>query len=101
MVYTIDYYHNPSLGLVTKSAEQKCNLGVTFTLSGMQVSVKEWTHIFPNGLLVWELKSRWTSKFLDCNLKGQNSLDWKVPYTIEKLLKFRCLKWAQMIHLSA
>jgi hypothetical protein len=34
----------------------------------------------------------------DCN--GQNSLPWGVIYIIEKLLKFRCLKWARIAHLD-
>jgi hypothetical protein len=32
--------------------------------------------------------------------RDQNPLDWKVLYIIEKLLKCRCLKWAQMTHLD-
>jgi hypothetical protein len=32
--------------------------------------------------------------------RGQNSLNWKVLYTIGKLLRRRCLKWACMTHLS-
>jgi hypothetical protein len=31
---------------------------------------------------------------------GQNSLNWKVLYTIENILKPRCLKWALMTHLG-
>jgi hypothetical protein len=30
----------------------------------------------------------------DC--RGQNSLNWKVFYIIEKFLDYRCLKWAHM-----
>ncbi len=33
-------------------------------------------------------------------MKSQNSLDWKVPYTIRNFLRFKCLKWACMIHLN-
>ncbi len=41
-----NFCHNPSLGLVTKAkawkgVNQKCNLGVKFTLLGMQKSVRE------------------------------------------------------------
>jgi hypothetical protein len=32
--------------------------------------------------------------------RGQNTSYWKVLYTIRKLLKFRCLKWAHMTHLD-
>jgi hypothetical protein len=31
---------------------------------------------------------------------GGNPMDWKKIYTIEKLLKRRCLKWALMTHLD-
>jgi hypothetical protein len=27
-------------------------------------------------------------------------MDWRIPYTIGKLLEFRCLKWARMAHLD-
>jgi hypothetical protein len=39
-------------------------------------------------------------EFLKRNLRGRNSLDSKVPYTIEKFLRHRYLKWDCMIHLS-
>jgi hypothetical protein len=35
---------------------------------------------------------------LDC--RGQNTLHWGVPYTIGKVLKFRCPKWPRMSHLD-
>ncbi len=38
-----------------------------------------------------------TSK-LHC--RGQNTLPWSVPYTVEKALKFRCRKWSRMSHLN-
>jgi len=34
----------------------------------------------------WELESQWTFKFLKGDCKGQNSLNWKVRYTIENFL---------------
>ncbi len=46
----------------------------------------------------WELKSRWTPKFLDSDYKGQNPLPWGIFYIIRKLLKSRCLKWVRMTH---
>jgi hypothetical protein len=52
------------------------------------------------GLPLWELRSRWTLKFSKSDFKGQNSLDWKVIYTIENLLRRRCLQWACMTHLG-
>jgi len=33
------------------------------------------THTLPSGLPLWELKFRWTFKFLKSDFKGQNSLD--------------------------
>jgi hypothetical protein len=39
-------------------------------------------------------------KFSENNLRVQNSLDWRLPYTIEQLLRCWCLKWACIIHLS-
>jgi hypothetical protein len=66
-------------------------------------SVRECEGMSPHilsGLSFWELESFWSPKCLERNLKGQNSLDWKLIYTIEKLLRLRCLKWACMIHLS-
>jgi hypothetical protein len=78
---------------------QECNLGITFTFPGMQKNVREWAHALPSGLPLWELKSLWNLKFSESNLRRQNSLDWKLPYTIGNLLR-RSLKWAHMIHLS-
>ncbi len=80
-----------------KGVVWKCNPEVTFTFSG---SVREWAHTLSNGLPFWELKSLWSLKFLKNNLKSQNSLNWKLLYTIGKILRLRCLKWAHMIHLS-
>jgi hypothetical protein len=51
-------------------------------------------------LPLWELESRWTPKCLESNCKGQNPMAQRVPYTIGKLLKRRCLKWARMTHLD-
>jgi hypothetical protein len=48
--------------------------------------MKEWTFTFPSELPFWELKSQWTPEPLESDYKGQNSLDWKVSYIIEKLL---------------
>jgi len=71
-----------------------------FMFSGVQESVKEWTPTLPSELLFWELKSKWTFKFSKGDCRGQNSLDWKFPYIIRKLLELRCLKWAHMTHLG-
>jgi hypothetical protein len=63
-------------------------------------NVRKWTHILPSGLPLWELESRWTSESLEGDYRGQNSLDWKIPYTIRKLLRHKCLKWACMDHMG-
>jgi hypothetical protein len=96
---------NPSLGLVTKArackgASQKGARESHFMLSGVQESAREWTLTFPSELPLWELESQWTPEFSKGNFKGQNLLDWKVPYIIGKILEHRCLKWACMTHLS-
>jgi hypothetical protein len=54
----------------------------------------------PSEFPLWELESQWTLKFSKGDCKGQNSLDLGVFYIIEKLLEFRCLKWACMTHLG-
>jgi hypothetical protein len=62
--------------------------------------VTEWTLTLPRELSLWELEFWWTPESLESDCRGQNSLDWSVPYIIEKLLKRRCLKWARMTHLD-
>jgi hypothetical protein len=46
------------------------------------------------------LESQWTSKFSKGECKGQNTLDWKVPYIIGKLLERKFLEWALITHLN-
>ncbi len=62
--------------------------------------MKEWTLTLPKELPLWELEFRWTPKFSENNFKGQNSMDWKIPYIIGKILELRCLKWARTTHLD-
>jgi len=62
--------------------------------------VKEWTLTLSKELPLWELEFRWTHKFSKSDYKGQNSMDWEVPYIIEKFFERRCLKWAPMTHLD-
>jgi hypothetical protein len=62
--------------------------------------VWKWRLTLPNELPFWELESQWTLEPLKSNCKGQNTSHWRVLYIIEKLLKFRCLKWACMTHLD-
>ncbi len=61
---------------------------------------ENWTSTLPNELPLWELESQWTPKFSESNFRGQNTLDWRFPYIIEKPLEHRCLKWACMTHLD-
>jgi hypothetical protein len=63
-------------------------------------SVKEWTPALSSELPLWEMESWWTPKFSEGDYKGENSLDWIVPYTIGKLLQLRCLKCVRMTHLG-
>ncbi len=42
----------------------------------------------------------WSLKPLENNCRGQNPMDWGVPYIIGKPLELRCLKWARMTHLD-
>jgi hypothetical protein len=67
---------------------------------GVQKSAREWTFTLPSEFPFWELESQWTLEFSKGECRGQNPLDWKVFYIIEKLLKCRCLKWARMTHLD-
>jgi hypothetical protein len=67
---------------------------------GVQKSVREWTLTLPRELPLWEVESQWTPEFLESDFKGQNPLDWCVPYIIGKLLERRCLKWVRMTHLD-
>jgi hypothetical protein len=69
-------------------------------LSRVQKSVKKWTLTLPSELPFWELESQWTPEFSKGDFRGKNSLDWNIPYIIEKLLECRCLKWARMTHLD-
>jgi hypothetical protein len=67
-----------------------------FMLLGVWESLREWTSTLPNELSLWELESQWTPKISENNFRGQNPLDWKVPYIIEMFLEWRCLKWTHM-----
>jgi len=69
-------------------------------LPGMQESVKEWTLTFPSELPLWELESWWIFEFSKSHYRGQNPLDWRVPYIIGNFIELRCLKWARMTHLD-
>jgi len=60
-------------------------------LLGVQKSVKEWTLTLPSELPFWELESQLTPESSEGDCRGQNSLDWDIPYIIGKLLERRCL----------
>ncbi len=62
--------------------------------------MRESTLTLPRELPLWELESWWTSKFSKNDCRGQNPMDWKLFYTIGKLLELKCLKWDRMIHLD-
>jgi len=72
----------------------------TFHAPGSVGECEEWTSTLPSELPLWELESQWTPESSKNNCKGQNSLDWKFPYIIGKILKLKCLKWACMTHLD-
>jgi hypothetical protein len=46
------------------------------------------------------MESRWTPETSESNYRGKNSMACGVLYIIEKLLEFRCLKWARIAHLD-
>jgi hypothetical protein len=75
-----------------------------FMLSKVQKSEGMNSFTLPRELPLWgvgvPVDSRWTLEFLECDFRGQNSLDSGVPYIIGKILKHRCLKWACMTHLD-
>jgi hypothetical protein len=87
---------NPSLGLTTKA--KACKVVGQEGSPGVKESVREWTLTAPRELSLWELESRWTPESSKSDYRGQNPMDWRVIYTIEKLLKRRCLKWACITH---
>jgi hypothetical protein len=54
----------------------------------------------PKGTLTLGVRVSVDSRMFREWLQGQNPMDWKVIYIIEKLLKRKCLKWARMTHLD-
>jgi hypothetical protein len=57
-------------------------------------------HTLPSGLPLWELESFWSREYSKKYIRGQNSLDQRVPSTIGKILKLKFLKWVHLTHLS-
>ncbi len=89
---------NPSLGLATKA--RACKVAGQEGSPRVKKSVREWTLTLPKEFPFWEVESWLSPKCSESNCKGQNPMDWRVIYTIGKLLKFRCLKWARITHLD-
>jgi hypothetical protein len=95
-----------------KGEGQECNLGVTFTLSKMRGSVKEWTHTFLNGLplwswkprgllniqkVIWGVKTYWIEKFhiplkISWNVNVINELTWSIWILIAQIMAKRRVK---------
>jgi hypothetical protein len=83
---------------VCKGAGQKGSLGVTFHAPG---NAKEWGNEPSHSQVNFHLESwslEWTFKFSENDCKGQNSMEWGVPYIIGKLLELKCSKWAHIGH---
>ncbi len=95
---------NPNLGLVTKvrglqGCRPRGSPGVTLHALGNVGRCEGVNPHTPKATPIWEMESRWTSKFLEGDRKGQNSMAWSIPYIIRKLLERRCLKWVYITHL--
>jgi hypothetical protein len=90
IVITLTLGSWPRQGLARLRAKREARESHIMLL-GVQKSVREWTLTLPSELPFWELESRWTPKFLKSDCKGQNPMDLRVHYTIEKLLEHRCL----------
>jgi hypothetical protein len=87
----------PRQGLTKVQAKREARESKPMLL-GMQKSVKEWTLTLRKELPFWELESQWTFEYSKNNYRGQNLMDWRIPYIIEKLLEHRCLKWVRLTH---
>jgi hypothetical protein len=46
------------------------------------------------------MESWWSPEYSEGDRQGQNSMAWRVLYTIGKILERRCLKWARITHLD-
>jgi hypothetical protein len=78
----------------------KVNPGVIFHAPRSARKLREWTSTLPSQFSLWELESQWIPESLEGDYRAQNSLDWRVLYTIGNLLELKCLKWARMTHLD-
>jgi len=96
---------NPNLGLTIKVrackvAGQEGSPRVTPHALGNVKQCEGMTLTLPRELSLWELESQWTFEFWEGDYRGQNSMDWGIPYIIGNPLERRCLKWARMTHLD-
>jgi hypothetical protein len=76
-----------------EGADQEWNPGVTFhapksvgECEGMNLHIHKWTLTLGVGVPM-DSQVFWT------NFRGQNPMDWWIPYNIGKFLERRCLKW--------
>jgi hypothetical protein len=104
-VTTCDMCHNFSLGLATnarvcKDAGRKWSLRVTFHVHGSVGKCEGMNPNTPKWVPTLGIRVMMNSRIIKWRLQGSKSLDWKIPYTIGKLLKWRCLKWVCMTHLG-
>jgi hypothetical protein len=85
-------------GFARLRAKKEAESHTTYSRECERVWGNEPSH--PQGVPLWELESRWTSKSSKDDCRAQNSISWGVPYIIGKLLKRRCLKWVRITHLD-
>jgi hypothetical protein len=90
---------NPSLGLVTKASAckgvgQERSPGVPSHALGGVGECEGMNPYIPKELQLWELESQWILESSEIDYRGQNALDWDIPYIIGKFLERRCLKWS-------
>jgi hypothetical protein len=82
-----------------KGAGRECNPRVTFTLLGVRENVMEWTHT-PKWTPTLGVGIPMDSWIFTEQFDASKFIGLKIPYTIEKLFRRRCLKWDHIIHLS-
>ncbi len=63
--------------------------GSVWKCEGMNPHTPKWAPTLGVGV---PMDSKWISKFLESNCKGQNPLDWNIFYVIGKLLKIKMSK---------
>ncbi len=103
-VATLALGSRPRQGVARKAGSQKeGSPGVTtYSRESKEVrgSVREWALTLPRQLPFMERESRWTPETSEYELKSQISMDSCALYTVGKILKRRCLKWARIAHLD-